>query len=93
MFICLFVMIILGSHKHLQVATVSIMQSAIFFLCFKRGLLWQGLLLLHIVRGIVFAEAIPDEIHAAIFALLALLVVRATADGIARGLRDLVLLG
>ena len=93
MFIFLFVMIILGSHKHLQVATISIMQIAIFFLRFKRGLLWQGLLLLNIVRGIVLAEAIPDEIHAAISALLVLLVSRATADGIARGLRDLVLLG
>ena len=85
MFIFLFVMIILGSHKHLQVATISIMQIAIFFLRFKRGLLWQGLLL-NIVRGIVLAEAIPDEIHAAISALLVLLVSRATADGIARGL-------
>ena len=69
------------------------MNGAIFFLRFKRGLLWKGLLLLRIVRGIVLAEAIPDEIHAAIFALLALLVSRATADGIDRGLRDLILLG
>ena len=69
------------------------MNGAIFFLRFKRGLLWKGLLLLRIVRGIVLAEAIPDEIYAAIFALLALLVSRATADGIARGLRDLILLG
>ena len=69
------------------------MNGAIFFLRFKRGLLWKGLLLLRIARGIVLAEAIPDEINAAIFALLALLVSRATADGIARGLRDLILLG
>lgn len=69
------------------------MNGAIFFFRFKRGLLWKGLLLLRIVRGIVLAEAIPDEIHAAIFALLALLVSRATADSIARGLRDLILLG
>ena len=81
-FICFLVIIILWSHKHLQVATISIMNRAIFFLRLKRGLLWNGLCLLHIVRGIMLAEAIPNEIQAAISALLALMVARATADGI-----------
>ena len=92
-FICFLVKIILSDHKHIQVATISIMNGAIFLLRLKRRLLWHGLRLLHVVRVILLAEAILNEIHAAIFALLALLVARATAGSIARGLRDLVLLG